>query len=144
MAWRKAYRVLFAVLLTALTVLLCAGAIRIWQEGAARQATDPLAAVYTPEIVEAQLFRVRPLLWAVVAMAAAGPLPGVRGGDSACIRAEKVSPPARVPSPKSTHAVRLVLLAAAVVFILLGALNGSLRDVLLKAINICTECIGLG
>ena len=69
MAWRKAYRVIFAVLLTALTVLLCAGAIRIWQEGAARQATDPLAAVYTPEIVEAQLLRVRPLLWAVAVMA---------------------------------------------------------------------------
>ncbi len=144
MAWRKAYRVLFAVLLTALTVLLCAGAIRIWQEGAVRRAEDPLAAVYTPEIVEAQLLRVRPLLWAVAIMAAAGPLLGVRGGDSDRIRAEKDSRPARVPSPKSIHAVRLVLLAAAAVFILLGALNGSLRDVLLKAINICTECIGLG
>ena len=41
-------------------------------------------------------------------------------------------------------AVRIVLLLAAGAMILLGALNGSLKDVLLKAINICTECIGLG
>ena len=25
-----------------------------------------------------------------------------------------------------------------------GMLNGGMRDVLMKAINICTECIGLG
>ncbi len=30
------------------------------------------------------------------------------------------------------------------VLIIAGAANGGLRDVLIKAINICTECIGLG
>lgn len=40
--------------------------------------------------------------------------------------------------------LRLVLYAAAAVFIMLGVMNGGLRDVLVKAINICTECIGLG
>ena len=25
-----------------------------------------------------------------------------------------------------------------------GVLNGGMRDVLVKAVNICTECIGLG
>ena len=34
------------------------------------------------------------------------------------------------------------LLAAAL--IALGVLNGGLRDVLVKAVRICTECIGLG
>ena len=43
-----------------------------------------------------------------------------------------------------TKSVRLLLLAVAVVFIVLGVMNGGLRDVLVKAINICTECIGLG
>ena len=32
----------------------------------------------------------------------------------------------------------------AILFIVLGVMNGGLRDVLVKAINICTECIGLG
>ncbi len=39
---------------------------------------------------------------------------------------------------------RLVVLALAVIFIILGILNGGMNDVLSKAINICTECIGLG
>lgn len=40
--------------------------------------------------------------------------------------------------------LRLVLYVIAIVFIVLGVMNGGLRDVLVKAINICTECIGLG
>lgn len=43
-----------------------------------------------------------------------------------------------------TGVVRLILYAAAVVFIVLGVMNGGLYDVLVKAVNICTECIGLG
>lgn len=45
---------------------------------------------------------------------------------------------------KSPAVVRIVLYAAAVILIVLGVMNGGLRDVLVKAINICTECIGLG
>lgn len=40
--------------------------------------------------------------------------------------------------------LRAALLAAGAVFIALGIANGGMRDVLVKAINICTECIGLG
>lgn len=40
--------------------------------------------------------------------------------------------------------LRAVLYAAAIALIVLGVLNGGMRDVLIKAINICTECIGLG
>ena len=40
--------------------------------------------------------------------------------------------------------MRFALLAVAVVFLCVGALNGGANDVLIKAINICTECIGLG
>ena len=40
--------------------------------------------------------------------------------------------------------VRIGIFATAVVLIIVGVLNGGMRDVLIKAINICTECIGLG
>ena len=40
--------------------------------------------------------------------------------------------------------VRGVVFALAVTFIILGILNGGAHDVLVKAINICTECIGIG
>ena len=40
--------------------------------------------------------------------------------------------------------VRWMLLAAAAALIALGVINGGLNDVFVKAINICTGCIGLG
>lgn len=39
---------------------------------------------------------------------------------------------------------RLTILVLAVAFIVIGTFNGGMADVLQKAINICTECIGLG
>ena len=47
-------------------------------------------------------------------------------------------------STKKITAIRAVVLAAALVMIVVGALNGGAADVLGKAIRICTECIGLG
>lgn len=41
-------------------------------------------------------------------------------------------------------AIRIALAVLAFAFIIWGALNGSARTVFIKAINICTECIGLG
>ena len=48
--------------------------------------------------------------------------------------------------PKCVHVniLRAVVLIAASVLIIIGIMNGGARDVLVKAINICTECIGLG
>ena len=40
--------------------------------------------------------------------------------------------------------VRIALLVIAVGFIVAGILNGSAEDVLIKAIHLCTECVGLG
>ena len=40
--------------------------------------------------------------------------------------------------------LRRILMAAAIVFIVMGVFNGSMKDVLVKAIRICTECVGLG
>ena len=40
--------------------------------------------------------------------------------------------------------LRVALYALALGLILAGVMNGGMRDVLIKAINICTECIGLG
>lgn len=60
--------------------------------------------------------------------------------------AEKSNDPA-APAPdhrKAVNALRVIVLAAAVTFIVIGIFNGSMTDVLNKAIRICTECIGLG
>ncbi len=61
---------------------------------------------------------------------------------------KRVEPPSRPvffwDKPATVWAVRGTVLAAAAVFIVLGVCNGGMRDVLGKAIRICTECIGLG
>lgn len=36
------------------------------------------------------------------------------------------------------------LVAAAVVLIVLGVVNGGARDAMAKAVNVCLECIGIG
>ena len=52
--------------------------------------------------------------------------------------------PDKTGTGKRKNAVRLSLIFLALVFIVLGAVNGSALDVLIKAITICSECIGLG
>ena len=52
--------------------------------------------------------------------------------------------PKNVSQQKNPGVLQIVLIVAAIGFIIAGVLNGSARDVLYKAINICTECVGLG
>ena len=67
---------------------------------------------------------------------------------SARFREEKaagVKAPVKTPAqPKNQTAVRLVILAVAVIFIIIGIQNGRMTAVVNKAIRICTECVGLG
>ena len=50
----------------------------------------------------------------------------------------------RVKNPNVKRVLQIVLAIAAVVFIVLGVMNGSAKAVHTKAANICTECVGLG
>lgn len=52
--------------------------------------------------------------------------------------------PKAAPQRKSMGALQIALIIAAIGLIVAGTFNGSARDVLYKAINICTECVGLG
>lgn len=49
-----------------------------------------------------------------------------------------------VPAEGKVRNMRLYLLIIAAGLMFWGTANGSLYDVLVKSINICTECIGLG
>ncbi len=45
---------------------------------------------------------------------------------------------------RTVSITRIVVLVLALAFIIMGIANGGARDVLIKAVNICTECVGLG
>lgn len=60
------------------------------------------------------------------------------------LSAKGQKPSAKAARGRGVPAARIALGAAAVALIALGVSNGGMRDVLVKAINICTECIGLG
>ena len=64
------------------------------------------------------------------------------------LKAEKAAGIAAAPgsadAPKKTVLPQAIIIVAAVILIIAGVFNGSARDVLYKAITICTECVGLG
>ena len=43
-----------------------------------------------------------------------------------------------------TDRIRIAIIAAAVILIIAGILQGDLSDVFIKASKICAECIGIG
>ena len=73
----------------------------------------------------------------------------IKNGDKATV-AQKAEPKfitvikSIIAKPAFVWAVRGCVFVLAVVFIVLGIINGGANDVLIKAVNICTECIGLG
>ena len=58
-------------------------------------------------------------------------------------RKKAESAPVR-PAPARLWLWRLLLAAAAVVFLLLGLTQGDYRSVMEKAVRLCLECVGLG
>ena len=51
---------------------------------------------------------------------------------------------AAAPNRLALNITRCAVFVTSVTFIILGIFNGSMNDVLIKAIQICTECVGLG
>ena len=132
--------------LSALTILLgaalCAAAVILLVKGAAARAADPGAPVFTREGTGRALFYLLPLFILWLAAWAAAVLTGVRAG-LAGPKVRKI-PAVPLPERKGTPPVRAALLILAAGLIVLGILNGGLNDVFVKAVRICTECIGLG
>lgn len=89
--------------------------------------------------------------WVALGLAAAAAA-SVLSGQSARRELEILkSAPKKSPEPAASTekkgalpVLRIALYAAAFVLLALGVANGGLWDVLVKAVNICTECIGLG
>ena len=140
---RRAAQAALAGLTLVLAVYLCWAALDIYLKGATLRALDPSAVIYSPEAVSARLRYALPLLvlWLgalVTALLTGSPKPA---RPPAPANREAASAP---PEKQGVLRLRGLLLVLALGLVILGVLNGGLRDVLVKAANICTECIGLG
>ena len=103
-----------------------------------------LSPVYSASIVSERLSRVIPLLAVYAVLAIVNIIAHLVWGKPQRT-AGKIRPcPPRAQMGRSLGIVRITILCLGVLFIILGVMNGGSRDVLVKAINICTECIGLG
>lgn len=122
--------------------MLAMGSLDIYLDGRSLGLDSP----FSPEAVAERFEIIAPMLSVFGGLAVLSGIAVVVCGKSA---------PQKKPSAKSCEnmgetakgkktAGRGILLLAAIVFILLGVMNGGARDVLYKAIAICTECIGLG
>ena len=72
----------------------------------------------------------------------------LRGNTEKQIAIYKQCPPLRqvktAGKPTAACAVRYVVLALSIALVVYGLVSGGWQDVLTKAVNICTECVGLG
>ena len=84
-----------------------------------------------------------PVLFVLVGLAATGIIPGIKDPEAGK-PVRSIGAAKQKGEPKHAARLRMAAAAAALILILAGIFNGSARDVMIKAIHICTECIGLG
>ena len=141
-----------AGLIVALVIILCAGldlgGVILYVRGTAAVQAGAAESVFTREQAAGllRLFMIPALLLTVLLIAAA--LAGVKTAQN--VSADRklstsLSPVESVCAHRGLNGKRVwLILIFAAGLIAAGILNGGLKDVLIKAINICTECIGLG
>lgn len=143
------------VIWAALTVI---SAVSIYRAGAAYQAQGhPEAWIFTREKALEAFASYAPILALAVVVTVICAVKGIRDGNQdkpvadpdliSIYRAEREAERDRseeAAKAKKLRVARIAVLLIAVIFVVAGIINGSMEDMLIKAINICTECVGLG
>ena len=149
MTKQKVFLIVQSILCVLIAGLLAAGAVRIYLTGSAWQAAGhPADWIYTREKAAAVVVPALALILISLVMTIVGLYLGIRDEEAEKpARDVEITPDFNKAGPEKLAKrtlIRRILLAAAVCFIVMGIFNGSMRDVLVKAIKICTECVGLG
>lgn len=102
---------------------------------------DPGAdeSMYTPSVIGAHFSSFAPVYIALCFILIVSAIIGRNAPSS-----EKKEMYVRSSPLKSARILRRCAFILSALLIVLGIMNGGLRDVFVKAVNICTECIGLG
>ncbi len=155
-------------------LMLCGAAIGIYSEGKAKRAEDPTAYIYTREAAADAAAPGTVVLIIGLGFSITGWILGIHDENAdkpvsadiapadqmkqACnrdasektadrheqVHAKAHDPQADRRGDDKLRKIRLAVLILAVICIIAGVANGNMKDILIKASNICTECIGLG
>lgn len=140
------------------TVLTALSAVSIYRAGAAYQAQGhPEAWIFTREKALEALGSYAPILALAVIMTIICAVKGICDenqdkpvtdpdliGIYKAEREEGRDLSEEAAKAKKLRILRIAVLIIAVIFAIAGIINGSMEDMLIKAVNICTECVGLG
>ncbi len=157
MSKKKIFLTVQAFLCVLITAVLVIFTVRTCMEGSAWQAAGhPSDWIFTREKAGRALLAVLPLCCLSAFMTIIGLVKGIKDEDAEkpvqhgplavqAVQAGFAKQAAAGPEKEERrNLLRRILMAAAIVFIIMGILNGGMKDVLVKAIRVCTECIGLG
>ncbi|MBP3912854.1 MAG: hypothetical protein J6D14_00395 [Lachnospiraceae bacterium] len=145
MSKKRVFLTVQALLCILIAAVLAVITVRTFIEGSAWQAAGhPSDPIFTREKAGQALMTVLPLFCISAVMTIIGLVKGIKDVETKAVRTEMSIQHTSPEAAKRRILVRRILLAAAIVFVVLGMFNGSMKDVLVKAIKICSECIGLG
>lgn len=143
---RKILGIVITVTAICTAAALIAAAVNLYLTGsrAAKESGDPAAAIYTAEAIRAAFRPIAPVVYAFLLSLAAGIVYRAFTEEKNGISAPRPVKKGKPANKKAVAVLRIAVAAAAVILIILGIAGGGLRDVLVKAVKICMECVGLG
>ena len=137
---KKIYLFIESALAVIITSWLADSFIKIYRAGSEIKSANPLESIYTREIIAKKFYYIAPVLVIFAVMTLCGVILGIKTSSHAKIDDKFI----RVKPNKSYKNLQVIIILIAIILIISGVINDSTRDVLYKAINICSECIGLG
>lgn len=137
----RVYSILLGVVIVIAALCLMAGCLIIYNSG-----HQP----YSPEIVAQTFSKISIPVFLCIAMIILGFVlnfllsPVDEKKEKKVANITKELSEADILEAKRIKVTRYCILGVAILFLVYGLATGGIADVLAKAINICTECIGLG
>lgn len=139
----RIYSILLGIVIVIAGLCLMAGCLSIYNSGDQPYSREIVAEVFSKIAIPIYLCLIMVILGFVLSLLLS-PEKKTPVAKKARVDKDTEISEADLAKRKKLNISRYVLLAISVCFIVYGLATGGVADVIAKAINICTECIGLG
>lgn len=140
----RTYNILYSIVLIIAGICLIAGVLCIYFSGDQPFSRESVAATFSGIAFPVYLCIIMTIInivWEIISPTDEKKAPGKKVSKKSSSEEEVTDIDA---GEKKYRPYRNAIIVAALIFIVAGLINGGTIAVLAKAINICTECIGLG